>query len=84
MAVGVSVGTGVFVGTLSGIVRDKLWEKVSGDTAEGGAVMLYHLAALWCGFVVFSLVFFSDDPAALRRRGALTDSAVRAEDYQAQ
>jgi hypothetical protein len=29
----------------------------------GGAVMLYHLAALWAGFVVFSLVFFRDDPA---------------------
>lgn len=30
----------------------------------GGAAMLYHLAALWAGFVLFSLVFYRDDPAA--------------------
>ncbi|MGC4069866.1 MAG: MFS transporter [Polyangiaceae bacterium] len=36
----------------------------------GGGIMLYHLAALWCGFVVFSLVFFRDDPAAARGRNA--------------
>jgi MFS family permease len=36
----------------------------------GGGVMLYHLAGLWCGFVVFSLVFFRDDPAAARGRDA--------------
>ncbi len=29
----------------------------------GGPAMLYHLAALWTGFVVFSLVYFADDPA---------------------
>jgi MFS family permease len=29
---------------------------------DGGIVMLYHLAALWGAFVVFSLVFRSDDP----------------------
>jgi MFS family permease len=34
----------------------------------GGAVMLYHLAALWSGFVVFSLVFYRDDPAVTRGR----------------
>jgi len=33
---------------------------------HGGAVMLYHLAALWAAFVVFSLVFYRDDPAAKR------------------
>jgi len=30
----------------------------------GGAVMLYHLAALWAAFVLFTLVFYRDDPAA--------------------
>ncbi len=30
----------------------------------GGAVMLYHLVALWVGFVLFSLVFSEDDPRA--------------------
>lgn len=32
----------------------------------GGAAMLYHLAALWGGFVAFSLLFYRDDPAARR------------------
>jgi hypothetical protein len=30
--------------------------------------MLFHLAALWMGFVVFSIVFYRDDPAVQRRR----------------
>lgn len=30
----------------------------------GGAVMLYHLAALWAAFVLFTTVFAKDDPAA--------------------
>lgn len=30
----------------------------------GGATMLYHLAALWAAFVVFSVIFYRDDPAA--------------------
>jgi MFS family permease len=30
----------------------------------GGAMMLYHLAALWAAFVLFTLVFYRDDPAA--------------------
>jgi MFS family permease len=38
--------------------------------AEGGAAMLFHLAALWALFVVFSLVFYRDDPAVQRRRAA--------------
>lgn len=39
----------------------------------GGAAMLYHLAALWLGFVVFSTVFAADDPAyAARRLGTAT------------
>jgi MFS family permease len=32
----------------------------------GGGAMLIHLAALWVGFVVFTVVFSSDDPAARR------------------
>jgi len=35
--------------------------------ARGGAAMLFHLAALWVLFVVFSMVFYRDDPAVLRR-----------------
>jgi MFS family permease len=31
-------------------------------TRWGGAVMLFHLAALWVAFVVFTLVFAADDP----------------------
>jgi MFS family permease len=30
--------------------------------ASGGVVMLYHLAALWLGFVVFAIIFRKDDP----------------------
>ncbi|MGA7121980.1 MAG: MFS transporter [Polyangiaceae bacterium] len=29
----------------------------------GGAIMLYHLAALWVSFVVFAKLFAADDPA---------------------
>jgi hypothetical protein len=32
-----------------------------------GAAMLHHLAALWVSFVVFTLAFHRDDPAAQRR-----------------
>jgi len=38
--------------------------------ARGGATMLFHLAALWIGFVLFSIVFYKDDPAVQRLRGA--------------
>ncbi|HEX4446223.1 MAG TPA: MFS transporter [Polyangiaceae bacterium] len=33
----------------------------------GGAVMLYHLAAIWMAFVIFATVFAGDDPARARR-----------------
>lgn len=33
----------------------------------GGPAMLYHLAALWAAFVVFTLIFANDDPARVRR-----------------
>lgn len=42
---------GVFVGTLSGLVRDKLWERVEKEVGEGGAVLLYS-AANEQGFIV--------------------------------
>ncbi|MCA9632741.1 MAG: MFS transporter [Myxococcales bacterium] len=29
----------------------------------GGAPMLHHLAAMWCGFIGFTLIFRKDDPA---------------------
>jgi hypothetical protein len=35
--------------------------------AYGGAAMLFHLAALWAVFVVFSVFFYRDDPAVARR-----------------
>lgn len=35
---------------------------------SGGGPMLYHLAALWVAFVIFSAVFFRDDPAASAAR----------------
>jgi MFS family permease len=31
---------------------------------SGGALMLYHLAALWAAFILFSIVFARDDPRA--------------------
>ncbi|AUX23381.1 MFS transporter [Sorangium cellulosum] len=34
--------------------------------ATDGVMMLYHLAALWAAFVVFTIVFAGDDPAARR------------------
>ncbi len=48
----------------------------------GGAAMLYHLAALWMGFVVFAKVFAADDPALVRsqssRESSRTSSSVGA------
>jgi MFS family permease len=35
--------------------------------SRGGAAMLFHLAALWVAFVLFSIVFYKDDPAVQRR-----------------
>jgi MFS family permease len=43
--------------------------------AYGGAAMLFHLAALWLVFVVFSIVFYRDDPAVRRRTGVAASSA---------
>ncbi len=40
--------------------------------AGGGALMLYHLAAIWAAFVVFSLVFYRDDPAVRRNAQSLS------------
>ena len=36
------------------------------ESAGGGAAMLYHLAGLWAAFVVFTVIFFRDDPAVRR------------------
>lgn len=44
--------------------------------ARGGAAMLFHLAALWVGFVVFTVVFRGDDPAS---RAATAADAAPAE-----
>ena len=38
----------------------------------GGGAMLLHLAALWTAFVIFTVIFASDDPAALSKRVART------------
>jgi MFS family permease len=46
---------GILLGpAVSGPIFDKL----------GGAVMLYHLAVLWAAFVLFTILFARDDPAA--------------------
>ena len=37
---------------------------------RGGVPMLYHLVAMWAGFIAFSVFFAGDDPAAQRRRAA--------------
>jgi MFS family permease len=39
-------------------------------SAYGGKAMLYHLAALYAAFLVFSVVFMKDDPAVARRARA--------------
>jgi MFS family permease len=49
--------------------------------AHGGAGMLFHLAALWAAFVLFSLVFFRDDPA-VSRRPRTADEGMRAQDFE--
>lgn len=36
----------------------------------GGKAMLYHHVAMWAAFVLFTVVFLYDDPAARRRRDA--------------
>jgi CRISPR-associated protein Cas2 len=33
--------TGVFVGEVSGMVRDKLWERICGSVAAGGALLIH-------------------------------------------
>jgi MFS family permease len=33
----------------------------------GGAAMLYHLTALWTAFILFTIVYATDDPAAKKR-----------------
>ena len=48
-----------------GILLGPLVSSVIFET-YGGATMLFHLAALWTAFVLFSLVFYKDDPAVLR------------------
>jgi MFS family permease len=40
------------------------------ESSGGGAAMLYHLAALWGAFVAFTIVFYRDDPAVVRRAAA--------------
>jgi len=44
----------------------------------GGAAMLYHLVALWSGFIVFSVIFYRDDPAARRRQVPRHEAGVEA------
>jgi CRISPR-associated protein Cas2 len=34
--------SGVFVGRVSALVRDRLWEKACGEAKEGGCVMIYR------------------------------------------
>jgi MFS family permease len=41
---------------------------------RGGAAMLWHLAALWAGFVVLTIVFAADDPRSGRGRGQAAET----------
>lgn len=34
----------------------------------GGLPLIWHMASLWIGFVIFTIVFLYDDPAARRKR----------------
>lgn len=45
---------------------------------HGGEVMLYHLGGLWAVFVLFTVIFLYDDPAARRRRIAARAAAEAA------
>ncbi len=47
--------------------------------AKGGAAMLVHLAVMWMAFVLFSIVFYRDDPAVQRRRELVTPLAGKKE-----
>ncbi len=44
--------TGVFVGQISALVRDKLWEMVCLKTRGGGAALLLHSADTEQGFAI--------------------------------
>lgn len=58
------------VGILLGpLVSSQIFE------ARGGALMLFHLAALWIAFVLFSIVFYKDDPAVQRSHAPKAASA---------
>jgi MFS family permease len=43
----------------------------------GGAAMLYHLTALWTAFILFTVVYAQDDPAASRQGVAPAAPPVR-------
>ena len=36
----------------------------------GGKTMLFHLSGLWAAFVLLSIIFLFDDPAARKKRPA--------------
>ncbi|MBI2873710.1 MAG: type I-E CRISPR-associated endoribonuclease Cas2 [Firmicutes bacterium] len=36
--------SGIFVGTLSAMVRDRLWDKICQGARDGGCVMIYNAA----------------------------------------
>lgn len=42
----------------------------------GGAAMLWHLAAMWAGFVACTMAFWRDDPAAIRKPITVEEDAV--------
>lgn len=53
--------SGMLIGPLiSGLIFERF----------GGEKMLYHHAALWTAFVLFTVIFLLDDPAARRKRAA--------------
>lgn len=47
---------------------------------HGGKTMLFHLVGLWTAFVVFSVIYMFDDPAARRGRASAEPAEVPAVD----
>jgi MFS family permease len=44
---------------------------------RGGETMMYHHAGMWITFVIFTVVFLYDDPAARRKRDGASTVSVR-------
>ena len=65
--------TGVFVGSVSGMVRDLMWEKVCQESRGGGCTMI-HSYNREQGFAIRSEQ--RPDPTGARLRGPFPDSGT--------